>query len=232
MNVSLILLMLAFQNPTLEDPQNLIWGEISQLETTIKQAVTEDNSNFAISANDPVQGYYISRVGVFLVVPVRYRTSGDMPEQPASDSKAVPNLPQNPANMRISRKDIERRVRAWKQELARSEMVKDANFEKVVSNMKSLIPEVVATLRNLPDEESVMIVIEERIPAWYYAGFSLKKVATRKVVTLTVDKDLISHIDAQETVLAADWLKHVKRTTTNRELATGALGGKSAATED
>ena len=228
----LLLMLMGFQGPTVANTENTIWREIALLENTIKQAVTEDNSNFAISSNDPVQGYYINRVGVFLVVPVRYRTSGDVPEQTSGDSNQTLELPKSSANSRMSRKEIEKRVRAWKQELARSEMIKDSNFEKVVSNMKSLIPEVVATLRSLPQEESVMIVVEERIPAWYYAGFSLRKAATRKVVTLTVDKDLISHIDAQETVLAGDWLKRIKRTTTNRQLAVDALGGRKTASAD
>ena len=221
MITQLIGCLLAFQAPERLVAPPPIWEEIARMEASIKKTVSEDDSRFDIAANEPVQGYYIERVGVLILVPVRYKPGVNAIQQDEKEDQL--NLGGNAAIVKLSRGELESRVSQWQDALNRSELIKESNFSQVVTNLKNMIPELIGFLKHLPQDESMVLVVEERVPAWFHPGFSLKHNATRKVVTLTVDKDLISQIHANKTVMPEQWLKRIKSTTTNRRLITRAL---------
>ncbi len=223
MTLNLLTLLLAFQNPQAAKPP-AIWEEIALLEGAIRKTVTENQTQFAISNNDPVNGYYIKRVGVMLMIPVRYRPAASPAKVKVETGKLDLG---NAQTLEIDRKQVEERIKAWQDQMKRNELLKEANFEQVVANMKNMVPEIVGALKSLPEDESVIMVVEERAPAWYFTEYSLRKNVMRKVVTLTVDKDLISTIHSDKTVMKADWLQRIKRTTATRKMVTSALNGSS-----
>ena len=233
--LTLAAMLFSFQSPlpgpAPQEPPP-VWEEIAKLEDTIKQTVRENRTFFSISSNDPVQGYYIDRVGVMLMIPVRYRPAGDTLVSPSDVRAKAFNEPRkDEAKPKVSRIEIQKKLEAFQEKLKESQLLKEANFEKVVDNLKNLVPELIGKLSSLPSDERLVMIIEERVPSWYYAGFSLKKNATRKVVTLTVDKDLISKIHANKTELPSDWTQRIKRSTTNRKLITNMFSGKTPMVE-
>ena len=191
------------------DPKLEIWEEIAVGEELIRTSIARSDNQFSVFSNDPVRGYYIQRVGVVLFVPLRYRTN---------DRERFSERTQKTA-FSLDKADTEKRMQAWKEKLQKDELTKEANFEKVVTHLKSLVPQLIATLKNLPAEASLTLIVEERLPAWY-SSLSLKKNPTRKVVTLSLDKELITRIHANETIMEREWLDSIKRTTTNRRLVT------------
>ena len=203
-----------------------VWEEIARLEAGLRQSVQESRTGFTVSNNDPVNGYYIDHVGVVMLIPLRYSASNSTlvrhqeVRERLSDESSKPSL---------DRAEVQKRYQAWVNELERNASLKDANFEQVVSRLRAMIPSLIGGLEHLPQDETLVLVIEERAPAWFYAGF--RKDATRKVVTLTVDKDLMSIIHAKETVMEEEWLRQVKRTTTTRKVITGLLSGSSVVTD-
>ena len=203
-------LLWVFQNPTGGEDQ--IWREIASLEASIHETVKENQSHFVISKSDPIRGYYVERRGVFLLVPIRYLLNQGL-QQPATLSKESAGNLGKPANLK--RVDIQKRYDEWRAHLRKHELTKEANFNKAVNNLKTAIPRVLEILASLPVDESLTIVVEERV-AWYYPGFSAERSPTIKVVTLTVDKNLVSDVHEGQTTLKKDWLKQVKSKTTNR----------------
>ncbi|MDJ0838608.1 MAG: hypothetical protein QNK37_18975 [Acidobacteriota bacterium] len=212
----LVFLILAWQAPTVSpganNPEAAVWQEIISLETFIEDTVARDNSYFTISSQSPARGFYVERRGVILMVPVRYR--------PKIRTQTAVITDQATAPQELSKLEIQKRLKAWQDELRRQRTNREANFEKVVANLTKAIPDIVKILQNLPGDEPLTIIIEERIPVWAYPGFSLNKNPSTKVVTLTIDnKDAISRVQANKTELRADWNKKVKRTNTDRRLA-------------
>ncbi len=212
----LLALLWAFQHPVVEadDPNLKIWQEITSLEDFIRQSVSKNNSQFTTSGNHSVHGYYIDRIGVVILIPVRYRPKLEGPVQ----EKALPEVGGAKPTV-ISKRDVQNRLREWRQEVSRRELIKDANFEQVVTNLKENVPEILKILTRLQTSESLTLIIEERVPAWYAAGLSLDKDPTRKIVTLNVDNDVIASIHANQTVIPGEIIKRVRRTTTERRLA-------------
>jgi hypothetical protein len=227
MNLALILILAQSPagEPTVLDGPDPIWEQIAVVEASVKQTVRSEQSQYTINANDPVIGYYIERVGVVLTIPLRYSPSVAQRTRKPESAETEKNLGNQAEPVQINRRALQKRIIQWQDQMRRQEMLKEANFEKVVTNLRGQIPAIITILSRLPREESLVMVIEERVPAWYYAGFTLNKEATRTVVTLTVDKDLLSRVHASATVMDQEWLDRVKRTTVNRRLAMKALGG-------
>ncbi len=219
--MALICLLSAFQDQGVPP----VWEEIAQLESALQRSVLDSGSGFAVSRNDPVNGYYIDHVGVVMLIPLRYSASSSTSRQ----QEARNRLNDRDTKPMLDRVEVQKRYQSWVNELNRSASLKDANFEKVVNALRDMIPAIIGGLAHLPQEESLVLVIEERAPAWFYAGF--RKEATRKIVTLTVDKDLISIIHAKKTVMEEDWLRRVKRTTTTRKVISDLLSGPTAVTD-
>lgn len=226
--LNLLTLLLCFQSPgqPASQPGNgaaqqppTIWEEIALLESAIRKTVKENQTQFSIANNDPVNGYYIPRVGVMLMIPVRYRPTMRPPRKNVEHKQL--NTP-NGAVL-IDRKQVNERLKTLQEQRKKNELLKEANFEQVVTNMKNMVPEVIGALKSLPQNESVILVVEERAPAWYFTEYS--RGGIRKVVTLTVDKDLISTIHADQTVMKPEWLQRIKRTTATRKMVTSALSG-------
>ena len=209
----LISFLAAYQFSSNSEPG--IWEQITSLESFIKTSVGQNETDFVISQNDPVRGYYIEGRGVFLLIPVRYRAKAEPPQPSKKETQLLKDQP--PA--KLDKFDIQKRLSDWKEMLRKKELIKEANFERVVTNMKQAIPEILKILEQLPDNEALTVIVEERIPAWYYPGFSLNKNPTTKVVTLSVDKGEVSLIKANRTVLKTNWQRHVVRKNANRKLA-------------
>ena len=205
--LALSMMLCAFQPTHGED----VWEEIAAMELFIQQSLTRENNQVGILRSDPVRGYYAERTGVVLVIPIRHRGGVDMARQ--TEEKKLPAASETTA---LNRREIQKKVRDWKEKLQKSELIKDANFEKVVTQLRDMIPQIFSALSQLPTDEKLTLIIEERAPAWYYAGFSLIKEPTRKIVTLTVENG--EPIHANETVRDGDWSKRIKRTTVNRKL--------------
>ena len=215
MTMHLLLMLLAWQQPAAMKPapdatDAMVWKEIGSLESFIQETVSKDSSYFTISTQSPVRGFYVERRGVILMVPVRYRPRIKTRTAPLSDKK----LPE------LSTKDVQKRLKEWQDALRVQRTNREANFEKVVTNLTNAIPNIVKILASLPGQEPLTIIIEERVPTWYYPGFSLNKNPSTKVVALTIDnKDAIAQVHANKTELRADWNKKVKRKNTDRRLA-------------
>jgi len=194
---------------------DVIWREIASLEAFINDTVKENDSNFMTTNSDPVRGYYIERQGVFLLVPVRYVPNMGVAAQPgkAEQKEVEGNL--GSASFKVDRIDIQKRYDEWKARMRKNELAKQANFDRAVTNLKNAIPQVLEILASLPKDESLTLVVEERV-AWYYPGFSLERSPTIKVVTLTVDKLMISEVAQDQTILKKDWQKQIQSKTTNR----------------
>lgn len=206
----------AFQTPTatVTEPNLKIWEEITSLEDFIRRSVAENKSQFTISNSNPVHGYYINRVGVVLLIPIRYRPKLEGPVK----EKKLPRLGEKRSSA-LQKREVQKKLREWRQEVSRRELIKDANFEQVVSNLKERVPDILKNLTQLQKSESLILIIEERVPAWYVAGLSLAKDPTRKIVTLNVDNDVIASIHANKTIIPGEIVKRIRRTTTTRRLA-------------
>jgi hypothetical protein len=192
-----------------------IWSEIAQVEALVTDTVKSEESQYTITSQGPVRGYYVSRRGVVLMIPLRY--------QARIDTRLGPSLiadPESPdAPPKLSRLEIRERLKAWQDEMRKQRILKEANFEKVIANLTAAIPQIIRQLDGLPGEESLTVIIEERVPSWYYPGFSLDKNPTTKIVTLTIDnKALIAEVHAGRTELRGNWQAQVERTNADRDI--------------
>lgn len=202
------------------DSKLLIWQEIATVEQTLRTQVNQENQLFVVSSSDPVRGFFVERVGVVLLIPIRYRQpllakKSESPQIVPASAEKVP--------VTMQRLELKKRLEQWRSELDRREVLKDSAFNRLVTNLKSSVPGILKTLSHLAPGANLTLIIEEREPAWYHAGLSLAQNPTRKVVTLTVEPEAIEKITANETVFSRDWLYSIKQTTTRRSLASRAL---------
>ena len=215
MITSMLLLVLGQEALQRETPD--IWTELLGVETLVTETVAQDASHYSVSTQNPVRGYYIARRGVVLMVPLRYQTRFETRLGP---SLLAEENPENPdAVQKLTRLEIRKRLAAWQAEVRKQRLLQDANFEKVVQNLTASIPEIIAGLGSLPGDESLTVIIEERMPSWYYPGFSLHKNPSTKIVTLTIDNaSAIAEVHAGRTELRGNWQAQVKRNNANRDL--------------
>jgi hypothetical protein len=205
--------LLCFQNPATTDLE--IWSEITRLEDYVKQQVPDNETRFGVTYTNPVRGYYIDAKGVFLVVPVRYLANATH-IAPAGEPQTSVGKEQT---LPVDATAFQKHLSDWRDRVRRDELTKEANFEKVVANLKQVIPDILDMLGHLPTNESLTIIIEENYPAWFFSRLSVSQNPTRKVVTLVVDRELVAEVKSAKTVLNSDWLSRVKRINANRRLA-------------
>lgn len=191
-----------------------VWEEIAGLESLVRESVNGKSLQFTIFSSDPVRGYYVERMGVYLIVPVRYRY---MRTKIKSEGAAIAP-PSQEEKAGLDDQSLDRRVRQWREALQKEQLNKDADFETVISTMKELLPQIAGRLEHLPKDENLTLIIEEREPAWSHVGFRLEKDATRKLVTLRVAKRAVSDIHSRETTFPHDWMEQVKRTNAKRPI--------------
>lgn len=211
------LILIGYQNQAVAEnqPNNdsglVIWEEIAGLENLLRDTVNQSSQKFRVFTSDPVRGYYVDRMGVYLFVPVRYRSS-----QVGVPAEGAPIAPPSQEPSSLSDNDLARRVRQWREVLQKEAVNKDADFESVVTALKDQLPQIAEKLSHLPDEENLTLIIEEREPAWSMVGFRLGKEASRKLVTLRVLKKELSKVFSRQTTFSADWMSHVKRSNSKR----------------
>lgn len=196
-----------------EDSSLMIWEEIAGLENLIRDSVNKKSRQFTIFTSDPVRGYYVDRMGVYLLVPVRY--------QPALATQKVESsalIPHDGESVSLAESDLKRRLRRWNESLQKETMNKDAEFELVIGAMKSLLPDIANRLAHLPKNENLTIIIEEREPAWAQVGFRIGNHKTRKLVTLRVEKQALTDVYSSETTFSKEWLDKIKRTNASRPI--------------
>lgn len=217
---AIILSLLSFQ-PTAasQDTPLTIWEQIAQLESHLTDLVAETDSRFTVFHSDPVRGYYIDRSGVVIMIPIRYQHiyKGHLIPPESENPVALPSLDKSPKT--LSSIAIRKKLNEWRSEVQKLEAQKNADFERLVNEIKIHVPNLVEALTGMTSGENLILIIEERVPPWYFAGLSTKNEPTRKVVTLTIDKDLISQMHAHQTDVPNDLLSHIKRTTVDRKLA-------------
>jgi len=195
------------------DSELLVWEEIAGLEAMVRESVNDKSLQFTIFSSDPVRGYYVDRIGVYLIVPVRYRY---VRSQIRSEGASI--SPPNQGNLGLDEQGLDRRVRQWREALQKEAINKEADFEAVILTMKELLPQIADRLNHLPEDENLTLIIEEREPAWSHVGFRLDKKATRKLVTLRVAKQAVSEIHSRETTFPHEWMEQVKRTNSKRPI--------------
>jgi len=211
-----ILLLVLGQEALTREPAD-IWDQLAGVESLVTETVKSDESQYTISTQTPVRGYYVSRRGVVLMVPLHYRARFETRLGPSLIADGDPENPD--ASRKLSRIEIRQRLAAWQEEVRKQRLLQEANFEKVIDNLTAAIPRIVAALTDLPGEESLTVIIEERVPSWYYPGFSLHKNATTKIVTLTIDnKAAIAEVHAGRTELRGNWQAQIKRSNANRDI--------------
>lgn len=198
MILSILLLLLAQ-----DVPQQQIQDEIELLEDYLMEQVQAGASQYTISKQSPVRGYYVPRRGVILMIPVRYRAQLSIKQIEATQT--------DEGNGRV-KIDVEERLRVWNDEIKRQRVLKEANFEKMIANVTRAIPELALKLASLPGDEPLTVILEERLPPWLYPGFSLDKKPSTKVVSLTVDnKSALTTVYKDRTEIINNWRTKVKR---------------------
>ena len=208
-----LLLGLAFLGEAeVANPVN-VWVEIAELEAFLNQSINGEENPFGVFHSDPVRGFYVAQTGVFLIVPLRYRP---VPSPLRNDGATLATRVKEPVV--LDHAELQKKMRQWREKLKQEELLREADFEKSINQIKDLIPDILTKLPHLLQGERLFLIVEEREPAWYYSTLNLKRDKTRKVVTLTVAQDIIAKIKSQETTLPADWRSRVQRTTTNRRL--------------
>ena len=209
-----LLLLLFWQEPS--EPDALIWDEVLSLESVLKKKVQDNKSQFIVPSHSPVRGYYVERIGVIITVPVRFRSQVLTHIDSRDQKKGIGSRKQAD---QLAMAEVNKRLSEWKKEVLRKRKLKEINFETVVKNIRSSIPQILRTLTHLPPGEAVVVVIEERVPSWYYAGFSMETTPKTKIVTLTIDnRELISGIRSKKTLLPIGWEKKIKRKNSSRSL--------------
>ncbi len=83
-------------------------------------------------------------------------------------------------------KEIERRTRKYREDQKRKQVIKEANFEKFVSEMKALFNEMKVFLAD-DDHLNVHLIVEERDKLWMSSTLKGPVQFRRKVVTLAVE---------------------------------------------
>lgn len=216
--ISLLCLLLAF-NETIPSGSP-VWDEISQMEYLLNQRISKSGNSYALANANPARGYYINGQGVFIIVPLRYRgrPQGTTPRG-ERNALAKPTANQLKQASLPDKKDLQKRIAQWQAQLEKEEVLKAADFEKMVGVIKESIPDIFTKLSSLSEKERLVIVVEETPPAWLYASYSLKKKPTRQVVTLTVENDAYQLIKSSKTNLKDDWGNLIKRSNARRLLA-------------
>jgi len=208
MNLTWWIAMTLFQSPP-----SAIWDQIAKVESFIQKKLNEQNEHVLVFASDPVRGYHVAGQGVMLMVPVRHR---------AGDVRAIdvefPGLTNasRSANSAIqNRRSLNQQISQWQSQLKKKRALREANFEQVVSQVRAIIPHIVERLSGLRPTEHVIIVIEEREPAWIYASFGSQGKHTRRIVTLDLSPQVLAAVEAD-----ADWSdeSQIRRTTAERSL--------------
>ncbi len=191
-----------------------LWTDIAVVENQIRRVVLDQTNRFMVTNGDPVRGYYLDRVGVVFLTPVRHVPRLTL--EPERREKSI--FPVENQKPDLEKRVVERKIKAWKDQLQKAALQREANFEQVVAALQRAIPAILENLSHLPEGERLMLIIEEREPAWHYPGLRLRDKETRKVVTLTVDQTLIAKLKKVQTTPTADWQSGVKRTTAARNL--------------
>lgn len=213
------LLLIGYQSPQSapnhaeEKSELAIWEEIATLERMVLSRVNAQSDQFNVYQSDPVRGYYVDRMGVYLIIPVRYRYQRNQ-SQAENGAFALPS--QNSEG--LNQKDLNQQIRQWREMLQKESVNKDAEFEKVIGGMREMLPEIAKQLKHLSPEENLTVVIEEREPAWSMAGFRLNEDDSRKLVTLRVVKEALAEVYSRETTFSTEWMGKVKRTNSKRPI--------------
>lgn len=218
--MSLFCLLLAFGENDVTNG-GPIWEEISQMEYLINQRISKSNNSYAIANGNPARGYYITGQGVFIVVPLRYRGRPQgAPSRGSDRSQSLSDAQNKPAKATLpSKEDLQKRLAQWQTQLEKEEVLKEADFEQIITLVKESIPDIFTQLKTLSDQERLVIIVEEAPPAWLYASYSLKKKPTRKIVTLSVENDAYQLVKSSKTKLEEGWGNLIKRNNACRQLA-------------
>jgi len=213
MTIFLLAWTFCFQTEQAPPPKPDLWSEIARVEAQIKKLTLSRPGHYRVLNTDPVRGYGLERVGVLFLVPIRY-----MPRAPRTESgEATSVFDLLAGKPDLNKRSVERKVQAWQESLKRIALERDADFEGVVAALKKAAPDILANLTQLPAGEKLMLIVEEREPAWYFPGLRLKDGETRKVATLTIDQALIAKWRANKDQ-TGDLVQQVKRTTSTRGL--------------
>ena len=207
----MLYMLLGFQ-PSGSD--GAIWRDIARVESFVTAKLNENYQPYGVNHNDPVTGYYIDGLGVVVVVPLRYRHIKE--ETSGADSGPIfgAGLSEESGADRVT---LTKRMREWRESLKRLELERDADFEKMVTQVNNLIKHVVLKLKSLPAHESLTFVIEERQPAWFSPTLSVSRNSSRKVVTLKIDRESINKGFENHGAMLANWRPDVVRVTTRRQ---------------
>ena len=195
-----------------KDRELTIWEEIAGVEVLVKKRINEQGTRFGVFTSDPVRGYYLDQNGVLMLIPVRYRSQA--PQPVGDNATAIEGQAQT---ISLNRNEVNRRMRAWREKLQREDLLREADFEKIVTQLRDSIPEFIGRLTQLSSEEKLILVIEEREPAWYFAGLSVRHDSSRKLVTLSVNKSDVANVSSKETEFPGDWINKVKRINNQRD---------------
>lgn len=171
--------------------QEPIWEEIARMENQLQRGINALGIEATVFNNDPVRGYYVAGQGVFVVVPVRYRlqtTSALDAEFPRKQNAEKRQIGENqPADQG----QLSEKVRMWKQVISKRDALKEASYDQVLTHVEKALPELLTELNNLPNQETLVVVIEEHEPAYVYATFEPVKENQRRVSILKLGSDQI-----------------------------------------
>lgn len=209
----MILLMWMFLNQQMVETDGELWNGIARAEVTLHRAVDGIRDEISVFASDPVRGYAIDGKGIIMVVPIRHRApkvSSVNVEFPGTMVKGRDGL--------LKRDQLERAVKQWRQSLSKKRAAEQANFEKAVDQVRTVVPVVLDQLGGLPDQMPLIIIVEEREPAWAYASFGPHNSPKRRIATLEVSPQLAAQIEAGR----SDWTADVAREDSER-IAVGAV---------
>ncbi|MBO1320796.1 hypothetical protein [Acanthopleuribacter pedis] len=201
--------------PTHQVPSHLtIWEQIAEVEGFIKAEVNKQNRAFGVFSSDPVRGYYLDEQGVMLFVPVRYKKRS----KPTTVREQTVPVAARTQSITANREELNRRKRQWRETLQQDELEKEAAFEELVTFIRNNIPKIGQRLPALKDSEQLTVIVEEREPAWYFAGLHYRPQASRKLVTLRVTKSDLDSIKEHETDFPGAWIQKIKRTNNHRDM--------------
>ncbi len=189
------------------ETESEIWTGIARAEETLNRTVDGIRNEVMVFTSDPVRGYAVEGKGIFFVVPIRYKTPDvavvDL-EFPGSNTKG--------RDRALTREELNRAKRQWRQSLSKKRELEKANFERVVERLRSSIPRVLDQLGDISTKMPLILIVEEREPAWVYASFGPHTQPSRHVAILEISPRLAHEIRSGQT----DWDTKVTREDSER----------------
>ncbi|PIE02274.1 MAG: hypothetical protein CSA81_07855 [Acidobacteria bacterium] len=179
----LFLLLGANPEAKLEKPTARLspWEAVLAMEELLFKELNSKVEGIRIQSCDPVRGYMIGDSQMVLIVPVHHSNdrnsfTGIRREK---KQKMTPVVVEN-------LRDHQRKARAFNEELNRKRVIREANFEAFIREIKAFCTQLKPKLKDLNPKIHLQIIVEERDRLWISSIHTGESQFKRRVITLSI----------------------------------------------